>query len=127
MSRELDKVRNTERNRERNALVTADERDRTERTNYPAPWTPAGNWGSFFTFRYSSTEIFSEGGDIHVKSRETRYQDGRLTSEEYEGTLDRRAYDRVVSEAQGYFLNQVGNFVKMLYSPFSSRSGRNGE
>lgn len=124
MSRELDKVRNMERNRERNALATADERDCT---NYPAPWTPAGSWGSFFTFRYSSTEIFSEGGDIHVKTRETRYQDGRLTSEECEGTLDRRAYDRVVSEAQGYFLSQVGNFVKLLYSPFSSRSRRGDE
>lgn len=117
MSRELDKLRS----RTRNSLATTDEPDSTPT---PAPWTPAGNWGSFFTFRYSSTEIYSEGGDIHVKTRETRYQDGRLTSEECEGTLDRRAYERVVSEAQGYFLNQVGNFVKLLYSPFSSRSRR---
>lgn len=107
MSRELDRVRN--------AIVPVDEQDRT---NFPVPFSrPAG----FFTFRYSSTEIYSQGGDLHVKMKETRYQDGRLTSEECEGTLERQAYNQMVNEAQGYFLNQMAGFVKLFFAPFSGR------
>lgn len=79
-----------------------------------APWSPPK---AFFTFRYSSTEIFSEGNNLHVKVRETRYEDGRLKSEECEGTLDRQAYGRMMNEAQGYFLNQVADFTRMLLAP----------
>jgi len=111
MSRELDKVRD----KARNALVPADEADQGD---YPLAWP---RMSGMFTFRYSSTEIFSEGGNLHVKMRETRYEDGRIKSEECEGTLDRQAYDRMVDEAQGYLLNQMANFVKLLYSPFSGR------
>lgn len=113
MSRELDKVRG--------AIVPIEERDTGK--NYPAPFSkPSG----FFTFRYSSTEIFSQGGDLHVKMKQTRYEDGRLTSEECEGTLDRQACGRVVAEAQGYFLGQMANFVRLLYLPFAPR-GRQRE
>lgn len=108
MSRELDKMRN--------AIVPIEERDSA---NYPAPFSKPNG---FFTFRYSSTEIFTQGGDLHVKMKQTRYQDGRLTSEECEGTLDHEAYDRVVAEAQGYFLGQMANFVRLLYLPFAPRA-----
>lgn len=118
MSRELDTVRGR---RERDALITAEDRDTA---NYPVPWARPGGLSGMFTFRYSSTEIFSEGGNIHVKTTQTRFQDGRFSSEECEGTLDRRAYDRMVTDAQGYFLNQMSNFVKLLYAPFSSRARR---
>ena len=119
MSRQLDKLRGN-----RNALAT-----REERESNPVPWAqPSGwsGWSSFISFRYSSTEITSQGGDIHVRTRQTHYRDGRLTSEECEGMLDRRAYERVVSETQAYFLNQVGSFVKLLFSQ-SSRSRRHDE
>jgi hypothetical protein len=107
MSRELDRVRN--------AIVPVDEQDRAD---FPVSFSrPAG----FVTFRYSSTEVFSQGGNLHVKMKETRYQDGRLTSEECEGTLDRQAYNQMVHEAQGYFLNQMAGFVKLFFAPFSGR------
>lgn len=107
MSRELDRVRD--------ANVPLEEQGRA---GFPVPFSrPSG----FFTFRYSSTELYSQDGNLHVKMKETRYQDGRLTSEECEGTLDRQAYNQMVNEAQGYFLNQMANFVKLLYSPFSRR------
>ena len=114
MSRELETVR-----RNRNALDTRDEQE-----SNLAPWAQPGSWSSFITFRYSSTEIYSQDGDIHVRTRQTRYQDGKLTSEECEGLLDRRAYERVVSETQAYFLNQVGSLVKLLFSPLYSQSSR---
>ncbi|MGH8809236.1 MAG: hypothetical protein ACREX0_15290 [Noviherbaspirillum sp.] len=112
MSRELDKLRD--------ALVTSDDEDRR---NLPLPFSNHGH-GGFLTFRYSSTEIFSQGGNLHVKMKETRYQDGRLKSEECEGTLDRQVYDRMVSDAQRYFLNQMTGFLRLLYAPFAARGRR---
>lgn len=109
MSRELERVRH--------AIVPVEE---DSGRKLPAPFTgtmPSG----FFTFRYSSTEVWTQGGDLHVKMKETRFQDGKLTSEECEGTVDRDVYDRMVSEAQGYFLNQMAGLVKLFFAPFSGR------
>ena len=105
----------TELDRLRGAIVPAED---PGRANVPAPFSTFSRSNGFFTFRYSSTEIYSQDGNLHVKMKETRYQDGRLMSEECEGTLDRQAYNQMVSEAQGYFLNQMSNFVKLLYAPF---------
>ncbi|HJV80903.1 hypothetical protein [Noviherbaspirillum sp.] len=110
MSRDLDKMRNAFF-----PLAKSGEADQREK-RLPALMPQSSG---FFTFRYSSTEIYSEGGNLHVKMKETRYQDGRLKSEECEGTLDRQAYDRMVNEAQGYFLTQMANFARLLYLPFS--------
>ena len=117
MGTELDRVRQSANDalaRRENTPV-ADVRDAA------ASWSPPRG---FFTFRYSSTEIFSEGGNLHVKLRETRYEDGRLKSEECEGTIDRQAYNQMMSEAQGYFLNQVANFTRLLFAPLLSSSSR---
>jgi hypothetical protein len=115
MGTELDKVRQ----RANDALVTREDNSLAERM--AAPWAPPKG---FFTFRYSSTEIFSEGGNLHVKMRETRYEDGRLKSEECEGTVDRQAYNQMMNEAQGYFLNQVANFTRLLLAPLLPSSSR---
>ncbi|HEY0843729.1 MAG TPA: hypothetical protein VGE12_00050 [Noviherbaspirillum sp.] len=116
--------------RGRNALVTAEDRalvDAPDISDQPLAWPKSSGFSGMFTFRYSCTEIYSQDGNIHVRSKQTRYQDGRLTSEECEGTLDGRAYDRMVSEAQGLFLSQLGNFMKLLYAPFAARSRRHDE
>ncbi|OWW18778.1 hypothetical protein [Noviherbaspirillum denitrificans] len=106
MSKELDRVRTSVSD------ALAEPRAGT-------PWkAPQG----FFTFRYSSTEIFSEGGNLHVRMRETRYEDGRLKSEECEGTVDRQAYNRMMGEAQAYFLGQLAGFTRMLFAPLLSSS-----
>ncbi|MFC7515585.1 hypothetical protein ACFQUU_11260 [Herbaspirillum sp. GCM10030257] len=70
------------------------------------------------TFRYSSTEVFSQDGQVHVKMHETRYQDGRLSSQECEGSINRDAYQRMVSEAQSQFLNQMFGVARLLLGPF---------
>lgn len=117
MGTELDRVRQSAND----ALVTREDKSLTEPRGMISPWAPPRG---FFTFRYSSTEIFSEGGNLHVKMRETRYEDGRLKSEECEGTVDRQAYNQMVSEAQGYFLNQVANLTRLLFAPLLSLSSR---
>lgn len=111
MNRELDRLRDQ--------VVTIDEQD-SSRSPAPlaAPFSPFGHMNGFFSFRYSSTEIYSQGQNLHVKMSTTRFQDGRLTSEECEGTLDRQAYDRMVDEAQRQLLNQMAGFARLLFSPF---------
>lgn len=113
MSRELDRVRN--------AIVPRGRDDLTE------PMAPLAREHGFVTFRYSMTEISSQRDGLHVRMKETRFQDGKLTSEECEGMLDRQAYDRMVQEAQGYFLKQMAGFAGLLLAPFFPRGPRRDE
>jgi hypothetical protein len=83
----------------------------------------ASNARPFASFRYSYVEISALGRTAHVKSRKTRYENGRLTSEAFEGEMDRGLYDRMLSEAQSYFLDQANLFLRAL-SAFVPSPGR---
>ena len=82
---------------------------------------PASRANPFVSFRYSYTEISALGGKAHVKSKQVRLEDGRLTAEAFEGDLDRTVYDQMVNAAQHYFLAQTALFVNSLslLLPFS--------
>jgi hypothetical protein len=67
--------------------------------------------GTFFSFRYSSTEVSVVDGKTSVKSRRARLENGKLTSEAFEGELDRSAYDRMVGQAQQHFLRSLALFL----------------
>jgi len=84
---------------------------------------PASRTNPFFSFRYSYTEISASGGKARVKSRRTRFEDGKLTSEAFEGELDCSAYEQMVSEAQHQFLAQTELLMKSLswLLPFSGK------
>jgi hypothetical protein len=84
---------------------------------------PAARTDPFLSFRYSYTEISALGGKTHVKSRKTRFEDGKLTSEAFEGELDRSAYEQMVDQAQQYVLGQTALFLKAFASllPFSQK------
>ena len=75
---------------------------------------PASRANPFLSFRYSYTEISASGGKAQVKSRKTRFEDGKLTSEAFEGELDRRSYEQTVSQAQQHFLGQTALLMKSL-------------
>jgi len=83
--------------------------------------------GPFLSFRYSYVEISALGRTAHVKSRKTRYENGKLTSEAFEGEVDRIAYDRMVSDAQKYFLHQTNLFLRSLTAFFPSAGKRRSE
>jgi len=86
-------------------------------TNAVAVMPPAN---PFFTFRYSRTEVSAVGGKAHIKSRQTCLEDGKLTTETFEGDIDRTAYDSMVGDAQRHFLDQTALFLKSLWLlPFS--------
>jgi len=75
----------------------------------------------FLSFRYSYTEMSAEGGQARVKSRNARYEDGKLTTEVFDGELERSAYDRMVSEAQRHLLGQAGLLARW-FLPFLASS-----
>ncbi len=89
---------------------------------------PAGEASPFLSFRYSYTEISAFGGKTHVKARKTRFEDGKLTSEAFEGDLDRGAYEQAVGEVQQTVANHTAMFLKslalLLPSSEGQRSGR---
>ena len=80
---------------------------------------PSSAASPFFSFSYSYKEISSFGGKTVVKSKETRFEHGRLKSEEFEGTLEGRAYADMVRQAQQYVMSQTISFLKQLalYAP----------
>jgi hypothetical protein len=65
----------------------------------------------FFSFRYSSTEVSLVDGRTRVKSRQARFEDGKLTSEAFEGELHRSAYDQMVAQAQRHFWRSLSLFL----------------
>ena len=65
----------------------------------------------FFSFRYSSTEISLVDGKTRVRSRSARFEGGKLSSETFEGELDRGAYERMASQAQRRFLGMLALFL----------------
>ena len=66
---------------------------------------------SFFSFRYSSTEVSLVEGKTRVKSRQTRFRDGKVASEAFEGELDRSAFDQAVQDAQRQFWKSLSLFL----------------
>src|SRR3954470_9621775 len=68
---------------------------------------------SSVSFHYSFTEISAFDGKARVKCRNTRLEDGTLTTERFDGVLDRQAYAQVISRAQHYV---VGRTARLLQS-----------
>ena len=65
----------------------------------------------FASFRYSSVEVSLVDGRTRVKSRQARFQDGKLESHAFEGELDRTAYEQMVRQAERYFLGTLALFL----------------
>jgi hypothetical protein len=83
-------------------------------------FAPTSQGSSFLSFRYSYTEMSVTGGKAHVKSKNARFENGKLTSETFEGELDRSAYDQAVSDVQRQIADQTAQFFKSLslFLPF---------
>lgn len=80
--------------------------------------------GSFIRFNYSYREISSSAGKTHIHHREHRFEDGKLSSEEFEGTLDGQVYEEAVRNAQNRVMDSVKANLKLftsMLSPLSSK------
>ena len=96
---------------------------RRVRDNPIATIEPVAPHRPFMFFRYSYTEMSASGRTARVISRSARYENGKLTTETFDGELDRGAYNRMVSEAQRHLLGQAGLFAR-LFLPFLSSPSR---
>lgn len=103
MGTELDRIKNALR------------RQTDDEAALPAPLSP---FGGFFHFRYSRTEISVRSGDAYVKRHETRFENGRLVTEECEGMVDGRACQRAVDEMQRHMLEQMTQMMRLFFLPF---------
>ena len=68
----------------------------------------------FLQFQYSYSELTMVGDKAHVKSRRTRLEDGKLTSEAFEGELPADVYGEMVAEAKRRFLAQSELLLRSL-------------
>ena len=77
----------------------------------------------FSSFRYSHIEVTADGGKAHLRARNTRFEDGKLTSESFEGELEVGAYDELVERTQQYVAHQTAHFLRAfsLFLPFSTK------
>ena len=76
----------------------------------------------FFSFHYSYKEISSVSGQTHIRSKKKQFVNGKLESEEFEGTLGGHVYDHMVSDMQKHFLNCLDTFFKSFSALLSFRS-----
>ncbi len=70
-----------------------------------------------FGFSYSYNEITLVDGRARVRSRRARFEDGKLQTEEFDGTLGGAAYARAVAETQRLIAEQA-TFVLRQFSHF---------
>jgi hypothetical protein len=71
------------------------------------PASPPAKGSGFLSFRYSSTVVSSQGGRTQVKAKRVSLEDGKLSSESFEGELDGRAHDDAVRRAQQQVLEDA--------------------
>jgi hypothetical protein len=76
---------------------------------------PAAAPSGFLSFRYSYTEVTAQGGRTQVKGRRVRLDDGRLSSESFEGELGADAFATAVRRVQEQALQQSS----WLLNPFA--------
>ena len=77
----------------------------------------------FFSFRYSYKEVSLAGGKTHIRSQEHRFEDGKFSSEEFEGTMDGAVYEDAAKQTQAHIAGQIGAVFGFFsaFLPFSSR------
>jgi len=94
-------------------------RDRDRDGDAVAPVAPVPT--GFLSFRYSSTVVSSQGGRTQVKAKRVSLEDGKLSSESFEGELDGRAHDDAVRRAQQQVLEDAAPLLRMLRWMLPSR------
>ena len=49
-----------------------------------------------------------------VRARNTRFEDGKFSSESFEGELEGDAYDRMVQQTQQYIADQTAQILRIV-------------
>lgn len=96
-------------------------RSRTLPTN-PLLFNPFLNSG-FFSFTYTYRELSNSDGKTQMRGQQVRYENGKLSSEEFEGTGDARVYDQAVESMQNLVVDSMNIFLSTFSAmlPMNSR------
>jgi hypothetical protein len=84
------------------------------------PTSPATASG-FFSFRYSSTVVTSQGGRTQVRSKRVSLEDGKLSTESFEGELPAQAHEEAVRRARQQVLEDAAPIFRALRWMLPSR------
>jgi len=76
----------------------------------------------FLGFHYSCSEMTAHGDRAHVRARKASLENGKLTMENFEGTMDRVVFDQAAERAQAFMLGQTRQFLNLFaaMSPFAA-------
>ena len=85
-----------------------------EDLNSVIPASPRAGGSGFFSFRYSSTIVSSQGGRTQVRAKRVALEDGKLSTESFEGELDSEAHQEAVRRAQEEVLEAAAPLLRML-------------
>ena len=80
------------------------------------PFEAPVNAGPFIRFHHTQVELSSASGGARVKAKHTRFEDGKLTAESFEGALPTAAFEAALAQAQEYFALQTA----LIFNPFSA-------
>ncbi len=77
----------------------------------------------FVSFRYSFKEVSLAGGKTRIRAQEHRFEDGKFSSEEFEGTVDGAVYEDAAKQARDFVAGQISSVWGLFsaFLPFSSR------
>jgi len=75
---------------------------------------PRPGGSGWISFRYSSTIVSSHGGRTQVKAKRVALEDGKLSTESFEGELDGHAHDDAVRRAQQQLVEEAAPLLRML-------------
>ena len=64
------------------------------------------------SFRYSYAEFSMFGKSAQVKAKHTRLENGKLTTESFEGEIDPKTYESVMNDAQRFFADQTARYLR---------------
>ena len=81
----------------------------------PAPArTVASPWMAmaFLSFQMHMMEVTRGEGGTRVKARQAKFEEGKLTTEAFDGMLPVQAYGEMVKQMQDYFAAQAEMFMK---------------
>lgn len=93
---------------------------REKRDDAPAPVEPSFNPFPFFSFHYSYREISSVGGQTRIKGKDMRFANGKLETEEFEGTTGASPYETMLQDVQDRMFAPMRAFLEQ-WSRFLSR------
>ena len=88
---------------------------------------PTAKASAGFSFRYSYAEFSAVGNSARFKAKHARYENGKLTAESFEGELDPRTHERLISDVQRFFADQTALYLKAfgsLLMPFNRNRDR---